>query len=198
MRKVKDFDSLNKGDISKIIMYMDTDGDGSISMEELVGFLRTGYKPVASSALEARDKEDKDMAATPKQVLIQQLKRLSSSDGGLSGMLAHLDSDEDGLIPLSLLLGRLRKEGVFEAVSEDIVTSILSPMTSKGLLNIGQLMRFVESKGESQTDKDEDDEQDRDEFEGIPLVEYDFRVTPRRARWKRKCDPWAASLPRRA
>ena len=177
LRRLKEFDSLSKGDLGKIISYMDSDGDGSVSMDELVGFLRTGYKPIAAAALESRDKESRDKA-TPKQVLIQQMKRLSSSDGGLSSMLAHMDSDEDGLIPLSLLMGRFRKEGLFEVVPEDSAAALLRPMTSKGLINIGQLVKFVETMGEPPASAEDDEDNERDEFEGIPLVEYDFSRDP--------------------
>jgi Ca2+-binding EF-hand superfamily protein len=134
-----------------------------------------------------------------KELFRDQIKRIARSDGGVDGLLAYLDEDEDGLIALSSFMRLLAREKAYIGISESDVESILQPMIgSSGSgrvegIRVVALLRFMDSKddnkdeekssseGKSNSDDEEDEEkaEERNEARALTqVVEYDFSSDP--------------------
>jgi Ca2+-binding EF-hand superfamily protein len=114
------------------------------------------------------------------------MNRVSRHDGGVSGLLAYLDDDEDGLIALTTFKALLRREDVFEAIPEDQVVDLLAPMMQDHKnLRAAALLRFVEgSKMKAQRGAGEGKEADEDTI--VLPKEYVFSTDPERRAVEKK------------
>ena len=138
-----------------------------------------------------------------KEIFRDQVKRIARSDGGVDGLLAYLDEDEDGLIALSSFMRLLAREKAYDGISESDVESILLPMIgSSGSgrvegIRVVALLRFLDSEednkdnnkeeeksgseGKSHSDDEEDEEKAEERNEARALtqaIEYDFSLDP--------------------
>jgi Ca2+-binding EF-hand superfamily protein len=167
LRKIPQFDSISGEEIREVLREVDTNGDDSITYKEFVSFIRDGQAPPSSNGAAA--------ARTPKDIFIREVHRIAVHDGGVHGLLAALDNDEDGLISLAALMRLLRREKATDAITENDIDKLLDPICKKGMIEVQDFLNFVENKviiAPATQDGSDDD------FEGIPMVKYEFSNDP--------------------
>ena len=165
LRKIPQFDSISGEEIRDVLREVDTNRDDSITYKEFVTFIREGQPPQNSSTA----------ARTPRDIFTREVQRIAVHDGGIHGLLAALDNDEDGMISIAALLRLLRREKATDVISESDVDKLLDPICKKGMIEVQDLLNFVENKAiVAHTSRDGSD----DDFEGIPMVKYEFSNDP--------------------
>lgn len=196
MRSIPHFENLSRDHVRKIIDFIDTDRSGTISFAEFESFVRTGRKPAVQRSLKAPGKdsggprsdskgEGVDSKHALKDSFILHFKRVAQTDGGPERLLAFLDTDGDGIISLAALTRILKRDGVFDSrshpFSEKDLDVVLAPCVKGDQVNVPALLRLIERKDEEKENAPDDDDNgagSNDEFEGMPLVKYDFSHDP--------------------
>ena len=181
IKKLPNFQELSSDELGVLVQKMDFDHNGMISFTEFRKFTRLpsegGNKAESKVSREdlsytKNDSKDDDRGErrlrsdySPRELLVRHMRRISLIDGGIAHLLAYLDDDEDGLITQTALMRLLRKEDVFETVSEKDVERMLEPMLHHGKVNVAALLRFFEGKENKENAKNikhpEDDDCDR-------------------------------------
>lgn len=173
LQKMKQFDDINDKEMESMLSALDADHSGSITLDEFIYFIDHGVPRKKSPRVKYSDDEKNTKNISPKQIFIAQITRIAEPDGGIKGFLAFLDDDEDGLIEKSALTRQFKREGVYEKISENDADKIIDSVSSGGKINLINLMKLLEGNDASiESSKIDDD------FEGIPLVEYDFSSDP--------------------
>ena len=170
LRKLEHFKELSASDARAVVSLLDKDGSGDVSMDEFRYFVLHG------SLMETKAKSTKAPAT---ELFIRHMRRIAEPDGGMAGLLAYLDDDEDGLIALSKLMRLLKREDVFDSLPESDVLTVLEPFfdESKEQLRVVKLLRFLEG-GASDDRKDEEEDEAPMEYEADPEPEYEFSRDP--------------------
>jgi len=159
---------LSSAEVRGVIVILDKDNSGEISMDELKHFVLHG---VVLSKLSDRDGSKRELFA-------RHMRRISEPDGGVHGLLAYLDDDEDGLISIHKLWRLLRREGVFESFPENDLEELLAPLMkeNKDQISVVLLLRFLEGSDDDVQNDQPPPEGDILEPEEEP--EYDFSRDP--------------------
>jgi Ca2+-binding EF-hand superfamily protein len=119
LRTLPNFSDFSKSDADALVGALDRDGDNTISVSEFVRFVDGGQVP--------GKQESKQL-----DLFRRHMRRIAEPDGGIEGLLAFLDDDEDGLIAPDKLFRVLRREGMFDrALSESDVATLLKPCMAK-------------------------------------------------------------------
>ena len=181
MLKVAHFKTVSADDIQHFVKKADKDGNGSISLAEFEAFVHGDARTDGGRLAVAVHRR----ARSPKDIFIEQLRRISVADGGVEGLIAFLDDDEDGVISKVSFFKMLRREKVFEHISEADVEAIVAPalkaVREGGGMSAVTLLRIVNDKDSDDTvpggrvAREDDDEDDR---RGDVAVDYDFSVDP--------------------
>ncbi len=84
-----------------------------------------------------------------RELFLRHIRRISEIDGSIRGLLAYLDDDEDGLILRSRFFNLLRREDVFETLSERDVDTLIDHCYSKDneKIQLTSLLLFLENEG---------------------------------------------------
>lgn len=167
LKRFKDFSS---SEIAQIMSILDTDHSGHISLEEFKSFVEN--RPKRSSV---EIKRNPPQTQSHREVLIQNVHRIAKADGGVDGLVAYLDEDEDGLIGLSSIIRLLRREGVFDLVPELEVRRLLEPMQRGDSVMAVALLRFLEGRELDETSVQVDDVME--EMEKLSAAETDYKFS---------------------
>lgn len=198
--KLPNFKNVSMGEVKELFDVIDVDRNGDVSVQEFRNFVRDGRLGSGGRRGEQKSSSDSQRgggssggrgsaesaagaAMDPeraKELFIRHVRRIAKTDGSVSGLLAYLDDDEDGLIELSRFKNQLRREDVFESLPEEVVLRLLEPvMQDSKTIRAAALLRFVEGnrvggKGHSEGKEQEDAEEDH-----VTLPkEYDFSPDP--------------------
>lgn len=176
--KLPSFNALDTKEIKQLFDTIDIDGSGLISIDEFKKYVLEG-KTVTERRRAAQIDTGKNVERKPeisdsKESFIRHLQRIAEIDGSITRLLAYLDDDEDGLISTAMLKTLLRRENVFDTLSEDIVDSLLQPMlTADNQIKVSVLLRYVEGRESQEVIsieyKDSEPEQDY-EFSHDPEI----------------------------
>jgi Ca2+-binding EF-hand superfamily protein len=84
-----------------------------------------------------------------RELFLRHIRRISEIDGSVRGLLAYLDDDEDGLIQRIRFFNLLRREDVFETLSERDVDTLIEHCYSKDheKIQLTVLLHFLENEG---------------------------------------------------
>lgn len=183
LKKMAYFSTLQEEDYVDLFFAIDQDDSGEISIKEFIEVVMKGEVPPrkkkspspkekkssyrdgndSKDARGDRDKKDTVNSQTDKKALFIRLVNniARSEDGGITGMLAYLDDDEDGLISLTMLLRYFRREDLFgnsrdrdadrgDHMEERDVEDLLSSVTRKdGFIRVDSLMSYFAGEGKS-------------------------------------------------
>ena len=166
LRRIKSFENLSLDEARMLTVALDADDSGDISMDEFRNFVQKGVAKNRVGVLKPGGK----VALEPIELLQRHLTRIAEPDGGIDGLIAFLDNDEDGLISLSSFLRVLRREGVLDDMGEDQILALLQPSRRGENLNVVSLLRLLEGAKAGADAEDED-----------PLIEdppYEFSRDP--------------------
>ena len=168
LRKLPHFSDLSAAELRGIVTILDSDNSGEISMEEFRYFVQHG-KVLSKPS---------DGDGSKRELFARHMRRISEPDGGVHGLLAYLDDDEDGLISVHKLWRLLRREGVFETLPENELESLLAPLTkdNRDQISVVALLRFLEGSDDDANGDVPPPEGDVLEPEEEP--EYDFSRDP--------------------
>lgn len=199
------FAKLTKEDYIDLFDAMDEDDSGEISIREFIDVVVRGEIPQREKAPSPERKmsgdnqlakEEKYSSHIDKKALfirlVHNIARLE--DGGITGMLAYLDDDEDGLISLTMILRYFRREGLFDdnreksrnradQLDERDIEDLLDPITRKdGFIRVDSLLAYFktesgESRSSTTTPASEDDEDD-DDLLKTRDDDYEFSKNP--------------------
>jgi len=196
LQKMKQFDEVHDSEMAMMLSALDTDNSGTITLDELNYFIDQGIpKKRVSMRSDNANNDTNAKNMTPKQIFIAQIIRIAEPDGGIKGFLAFLDDDEDGLIEKSALTRQLRRESVYEKISETDADKIIDSVSTGGKINVVNLMKLLEGKD---TNNNDDSSNVDDDFEGIPLVEYDFSHDPETRALEKKMRNLGRTLAKKA
>jgi Ca2+-binding EF-hand superfamily protein len=189
--KLPNFRNVAMSEVQELHTTIDANHNGEVSIDEFRYFVKEGklYVPSGREEHKGGDKDDRRGkgaagAGQPlapelvRELFIRHMKRISVHDGGVSGLLAYLDDDEDGLISLATLKSLLRREDVFEAIPEEQVVQLLEPMMADTKrLRATALLRFIEGGKVPKGHGGEDGKADDEELVVAPK-EYQFSSDP--------------------
>ena len=215
LKKLPNFKELSDDELGVLVQRMDFDQSGKISLAEFRKFIRLPSEGDGKAESKAHPPEDQDDAKhdskeeskaerrpkadySPKELLVRHMRRISLIDGGIAHLLAYLDDDEDGLITLTALMRLLRKEDVFETVSEKEVEKMLEPMLHHGKVNVAALLRFFEGKESKENIRNEKLPEDNDDERRADNVdEYEYSKDPEVRSLERKLRGFGRFLAKR-
>ena len=161
--KLPNFKAVSLQEVRELFNIIDVDRSGEVSVQEFKSFVKEGklYAPggrgkhqqqkgsprgggAGGASDDAARGEPMDEPKA-KELFVRHIRRIAQIDGSVSGLLAYLDDDEDGVIALTTFKALLRREDVFDSVPEAQVMRMLEPLMqdSKGL-RAAALLRFVE------------------------------------------------------
>jgi Ca2+-binding EF-hand superfamily protein len=121
LKKLPHFRDVADIEISKLINCLFKTEDDNISKSYFESFMST--QAMSKNSMNApnminTDEKD-DISVTHEAEIVQQLLRAAKFDGGIDALLAFLDNDGDGLIDIKSIMRFLRRENVFEFISEE-------------------------------------------------------------------------------
>lgn len=84
-----------------------------------------------------------------RDLFLRHIRRISEIDGSVRGLLAYLDDDEDGLISRARFFNLLRREDVFDSLSEQDIDQLIEHCYSKDReqIQLTVLLHFLENEG---------------------------------------------------
>jgi Ca2+-binding EF-hand superfamily protein len=130
--KTSAFNDLKPAEIERLIAIMDYDGDEMISIGEFKQFVESGEIPSKPRAVATTSpRQVKSAQPAMGELLLRHLRRISEPDGGIAGLLAYLDRDEDGEISVLSFMKMLRREGVLNSMDESDILEFIKPAMSK-------------------------------------------------------------------
>lgn len=189
--KLPNFKNVSVAEVKELFDIIDVDRNGDVSVQEFRNFVRDGKIPAGTGA---RRSERKVASESPrgrhdqatmdperaKELFIRHVRRIAQTDGSVSGLLAYLDDDEDGLIELSRFKHQLRREDVFDSIPEEVVLKLLEPvMQDNKNIRAAALLRFIEGNRVGGKGHAEGKEHDDATEEHVTLPkEYDFSPDP--------------------
>ena len=164
LKKIPFFAKLNEADYVDLFYALDEDDSGEISIQEFIDVVVKGDLPVkknprVENVSESKDGNENERLSKPntdkEAVFIRLFNNSSRSEGGLTGLLAQLDDDEDGLISLTMLLRYCRREmivggdkscdrdGNSDCLDERDVENLIESITRKdGFIRVDSLLAF--------------------------------------------------------
>ena len=184
--KLPNFKNVSMSEVRDLFGVVDADRNGEVSVAEFKNFVKQGKLPTQKKTQSEFSEEKQPVSGhnepmkpeLVKELFIRHMNRISVHDNGVSGLLAYLDDDEDGLIKLSSFKALLRREDVFQAIPEDQVMELLEPMTHDHKhLRAAALLRFVES-GRAKSSGRAEGKEDREEELVVLPKEYEFSNDP--------------------
>jgi Ca2+-binding EF-hand superfamily protein len=154
--KTSAFNDLKPAEIERLIAIMDYDGDGMISIGEFKQFVESGEIPTKPRAM-ASPQQVKSSQVAIGELLLRHLRRISEPDGGIAGLLAYLDRDEDGEVSLLSFMKMLRREGVLNSMDEGDVLEFIKPAMAKSSVRAErrETKGTDDAKGSSEAKRDE-------------------------------------------
>jgi len=187
LQKLPNFKEVPFREVKELFDLMDADNSGQVSVDEFHSFVQDG-KMVSEFRREKHLRDRREMESMDvtkaKEVFIRHMRRISQIDGSVSGLLAYLDDDEDGLIAYSTFKALLRREDVFETITEEIVESLIDPlMQDHTHIRAAALLRFIEGNrvgaaGTAGGGGGEGKHDDEDEENAMLQRPYDFSPNP--------------------
>ena len=182
--KTPHFKSVSAEDVKYFMNRADRNGDGIVSLMEFTAFVHDDSHPGSQSTTQPQRRPH-----APKDVFVEQMRRIAQPSGGIEGLMGFLDDDEDGVITKTQFLSMLRREKVFDHISEEQVEGIIAPAALKGakdtkglsavtLLRIAQGQDVGDPPSASPALDDEDDDECKGSAAGSVAVDYDFSVEP--------------------
>jgi Ca2+-binding EF-hand superfamily protein len=196
LMKLPHLKGVSEEEIRELVEVLDTDKNGMVSFDKFAAF----FGRAVESRRDSSRPIQKSQSQSPKEIFCEQLRRIAKADGGIEGLLASLDDDEDGLISSSSLMRYLAQEQMFQYVSEEDIKDLLSPlMIGRGDINVVALLQMYDDNGKSavatsssrHAEKEDDDEEDDRK---ILVVEYDFSVDPETRSLEKKLRALGRSL----
>jgi Ca2+-binding EF-hand superfamily protein len=193
--KLPNFKNVSLAEVRDLFEIIDTDHSGDVSIAEFRAFVR-GEKPPPKNRSRGEEKDNGDArggaAATTskyiepmddskaKELLVRHIRRISQIDGSVSGLLAYLDDDEDGLILLSTFKALLRREDVFLSITEQQVQSLIDPLMQDAKhIRTAALLRYIEGNRVAERSREEGKEESKDEDSALAVAKpYDFSPDP--------------------
>jgi len=168
LTKLPAFKDVSLADVDELIATLDRNGNGKISLQEFKRFVTSDSLPNLDSSKVAE--------TTARELFVRHSRRIGEPDGGIEGLLAYLDDDEDGLIAYSAFLRILKREDIFtnKALTESDLETMIDPMTRDGNISVVSLLKFV--NGEDEDDKLEERQDKDDDLQ--KAVEYEFSRDP--------------------
>ena len=174
LHQLPNFKDISDEEIQQLVVAMDKDESGKISLSEFKDFL-SGHEDLEEvtvlpsnrsdpenamkaegkgrhTELRIHGKENKESFSAPsdvaaaKELFVRHMRRVSEPDGSIAKLLAYLDDDEDGLISQQSLYRILRREDVFESLPEREIDRLLLPLLHHDQINVAALLRFLEGK----------------------------------------------------
>ena len=185
--KLPHFKGVGAEDLKVFMKRVDRDGNGTISLAEFSSFVRDEPRTAAGGQVSTQRRP-----RSPKDIFIEQFRRIAAPDGGVDGFIASLDDDEDGLISKVTFMRVLGRRKVFEHISEEEVSSIIAPTLKGpsrdgGEMSVVVLYRIIQGTdgGEGgagpnaryEGDNDDGDDEAKGAVAGT-AVDYDFSVEP--------------------
>ena len=173
LNKFKSFEGIPISEVEAMMSELDSDRSGTVSIAEFRLFLDNSSSSSSRSSAKDNDSSGKIRSgpgsssgagagpsssssqsrpskdsSTLRELFTRHMLRIAESDGGLEGLLAYLDDDEDGLIPTATLTRLLRREGVFESIDESEIRKLLTQFQKGGddHLSVVVLLRFLEGR----------------------------------------------------
>lgn len=195
--KLPHLKDVSEEEIRELVEVLDPDKNGMVSFDKFAAFF--GRAPESSRNIPRPIQ--KSQSQSSKEIFCEQFRRIAKADGGIEGLLASLDDDEDGLISSSSLMRYLAQEQMYQYVSEEDIKDLLSPlMIGRGDINVVALLQMYDDNGKSAVAtsrsrhanvlEDDEDEIDRK----ILVVEYDFSVDPETRSLEKKLRALGRSL----
>lgn len=178
--KTKAFNDLSEKDIRRIMDTLDMNHDGNVTFDEFKNFVLYGVtedsgpgprRPDLDSALKRQ--------GDTREMLLRHLRRISEPDGGIAGLLAFLDRDEDGEISLNSFMKLLRREGVLDTMKEGDILDWLKPaLLTSHQRDENDKAAAREEKGEDSYSSESKGSHERSQRHGEGNVSSSIRVVP--------------------
>lgn len=158
--KIKGFSSFSEEAYQELFRIIDKDGSNSVTVDEFIALIMSVGSPRASSprgaspravqegSKKAKNEEPQEQDI-PKTFCKRVLRISENESGGLAGLVAFWDDDEDGLVSFNRLMKFFRREDMFDRyLTESQVDDLLTPLVRKdGKIRADQLLKFIESGG---------------------------------------------------
>jgi Ca2+-binding EF-hand superfamily protein len=165
------FEKLTLQEARALTVALDADDSGDVSVDEFRSFVVRGIAPSKRAALQGAGKGGQS-GSDPLELLTRHLTRISAPDGGIDGLLAFLDSDEDGLISVTSFMRVLRREGVTEDLTEEQCATLLKPAMRGDNFNVVTLLRLLDGTAKGGDDDDDDADKDAVDPKTDPAFEF--------------------------
>jgi Ca2+-binding EF-hand superfamily protein len=147
LKRLPHFENIEQNDIEQLLSILDQNGDGKVSLVEFRALLRQGQGQGQGQGLTTSSTGDnttvKD-AANVRNIFRREICRVAEADGGLVGLMAYLDKDEDGFISVETFFRLLSREGVYDVLGKSECESLLQPIISGTNINATLLLRLLE------------------------------------------------------
>ena len=186
LKKLPHFKEVTSEEFDYLVSILDHNRKGSITLDAFKQFI-TSDENIRTSA-EAKhsvldeDEHRSDVGQTARELFVRHIRRISEPDGGIDGLLAYLDDDEDGLISFNAFMRLLQREEVFhsKALLEEDVSRMLEQMTNNGFVSVVSLIRFLEGTEPNDSLMAQGKKSKEGEIEDEVLVaaEYEFSHDP--------------------
>ena len=147
IKSLPHFKYFEEEDIHGLVEVIDSDGSGDVSLEEFKQFIINASPKLEKDPLSDKSGGLKEMTSSSsnnRELFSRHMRRISEADGGLSGLLAFLDKEGNGLCPCDSFYLLLSREGVFDSLSKMDCEALLVPITKDGAIDLTLLMRFIE------------------------------------------------------
>lgn len=159
--KIKGFSDFSEEAYQELFRIVDKDGSNSVTIDEFISLIMNtaspraasprGVSPRAAPQEETRQPkiEEPQEIDIPKNFCKRVIRISENESGGLAGLVAFWDDDEDGLISFNRLMKFFRREDLFDRyLTESQVDDLLTPLVRKdGKIRADQLLRFIENGG---------------------------------------------------
>merc|ERR1711871_1120460 len=148
IKSLPHFKYFKQEDVYGLLEVIDSDGSGDVSLEEFKQFIINTSPKVNERVNEEEGSKGLNRSVPSSQntreLFCRHMRRISEADGGLSGLLAFLDKEGNGMCPSESFFRLLSREDVFDSLSKMECESLLLPITNNGSINLTFLMRFIE------------------------------------------------------
>ena len=124
LTRFSSFTRLSYDEIQTLVMLYDDNFDGDISLTEFQKFSRS--------------------VNLTRRALRHHLRRIAEPDGGIAGLLAFLDGDNDGFVSSEAFLSMCSREAVFEMLSKRDCEALISPICNSGNISCPLLLKLIE------------------------------------------------------
>jgi Ca2+-binding EF-hand superfamily protein len=206
--KIRGFSSFPEEVYQDLFRRIDRDGSNSVTVDEFIGLImketdspraspraspRSSPRATAAGKKKVEEEPPPNAQDLPKNFCKRVLRLSENEAGGLAGLIAFLDDDEDGLVSFNRLMRFFSREELFDRyLTESQVDELLTPLVRKdGKMRADHLMKFIENGGSNREFLNEaiedfapyqSDDEDADDVagtgEGEKRDEYEYSPDP--------------------